>query len=176
MKFVLAFIFNLFILANLAFAATHPLTGSSIINQPTNGMALTQMGFSISSVPADWNFNKSLEEQTPTFELGQNTKTQLSFRLENVSTKTQLEAYVRQYLRDYNQYGLEVVSLQSHSKSPIPAIIVDLKQKNSANRSRQVFYYKPGKIVIATCSDESRIFDSTIETCNKILSTFKWRN
>lgn len=168
---------NLFslLLLKTALAATHPLTGSSIINQPLNGMAFTQMGFKLETVPLNWIYKKSISNEAQIIELGTEDKTLLSFRLENVSVKTQLEQYVRQYLRDYNQYGFEVTGLQSNSKSIIPSVVVDLEQKNKSAKSRQVFFFKQDKMIIATCADESVQYDKTIATCTQVLNSFKWR-
>jgi hypothetical protein len=162
-------------LGYLAFAAPHPLTGSSIVNDPTNSIAFTQMGFKLESIPPDWHYNKALDSTSTVIELAEGEKTLLSFRLENVSVKTQLETYVRQYLRDYNQYGFEVTSLQSHSKSYVPSVIVDLNQKNKTTKSRQVFFYHQDKMIIATCTDEATNFAKTVAICNQILGSFKWR-
>ena len=162
-------------LISRVYAAPHPLTGSSIFNHPTNGLALTQLGFKLEAIPEDWIYTKTLSSSGDLIEMGREQKTLLSFRTENVSLKTQLEAYVRQYLRDYNQYGFEVTGLQSHAKSYVPSVIVDLKQKNKKTRSRQVFFYKQDKVIIATCSDESSEFDRTVAICNQVLGTFRWR-
>lgn len=138
-------------------------------------MAFTQLGFSLNSVPESWSYTRSAESATPAIELGNNDQTLLSFRLETVTAKTKLETYVRQHLRDYNQYGFEVTGLQSHNKSTTPSVIVDLRQKNNNSRSRQVFFHKDDKLIIATCADTQQRFDQTLGVCNQILGTFKWR-
>ncbi len=171
---LLPLIFSLTVF-NSATAATHPLTGSSIINQASNSMVFTQMGFRLDTVPPEWNYNKSINMNSNSIELGLGNKTLLSFRSENVSIKTNLEQYVRQYLRDYNQYGFEVTSLQSNSKSAVASVIVDLNQKNKLNKSRQVFFYHQDKMIIATCADDAANFDKTIAICNQVLGSFKWR-
>lgn len=168
-------LFSLILLSSQLLASPHPLAGSSIINQASNSIVFSQMGFRLDSVPPNWVYKKSLNTTANSIEIGNDSKTLLSFRLENVSVKTQLETYVRQYLRDYNQYGFEVSSLQSHTKSHVPSVIVDLNQKNKATKSRQVFFYKDGKMVIATCADEFSQFEHTIVVCNQVLGSFKWR-
>ena len=159
----------------LVFAAPHPLTGSSIVNQPNNNLAFTQMGFKLNAVPEYWSFNKTLESSAKTLELGPANKTLLSLRFENVPAKTNLEQYVRRFLRDYNQYGFSVAGLQSIQTGKVPSVIVDLNQKNKTTRSRQVFFNRQNKMVIATCSDETLKFDATLALCNRILGTFEWR-
>jgi hypothetical protein len=159
----------------LANAATHPLTGSSIINNPSNALAFTQMGFKISGIPDFWKFNKTINSNSQTLEVGTSQKTIVSFRLDKVSAKTQIENYVRQYLKDYNQYGFEVAGLQSLSQNQNPVVVVDLNQKNKLSRTRQMFFHKDTKMVIATCSDESASFETTVKICNQIFSSFQWR-
>jgi len=160
---------------NLALAATHPLTGSSIINQPRNSAAFSQMGFELSSVPANWTYHTPIDRHIASLELGTDGKTLLSFKYTDVSIKTQLEPYVRKYLRDYNQYGFEITGLQSHAKAHVPTVIVDLKQKNKLNQSRQVFFYQQGKMITATCTDDPKNFEKTFAICNQILGSFKWK-
>lgn len=161
---------------NSALAAPHPLTGSSIVNNPTNSLAFSQMGFSLEGIPQYWTFNKALDTKAQMLEIGLPQRTLLSFRLENVNPKTSLEPYVRQYLRDYNQYGFEVAGLQSLKRNDVDFVIVDLNQKNKATKTRQLFFHNKEKMVIATCTDESARFDNTVKICNSILSTFKWKS
>lgn len=159
-------------------AATQPLTGSSLINQINSGVVLSQMGFDVKNFPPGWALKKPMNSDSSTVEIGSadsNSKALLSFRTENVNPKTDLEKYVRQYLRDYNQYGFEVVGLQSLKQSSNNSVVVDLNQKNKVTRSRQVFYMKNDKIVMATCLDDFDKFSKTILICNSVLNTFQWR-
>jgi hypothetical protein len=57
----------------------------------------------------------------------------------------------------------------------VPSVIVDLNRKNKTAKSRQVFYYKYDKIIIATCADDTAEFEKTIAICNQVLGSFKWR-
>jgi len=170
MKKIFVFIIGM-VSAASALASTHPLTGSSWINRPDNALAFSQMGFQVSGIPDYWQYHKNLESSGPLIEIGTPKKMLLSFRSEKVSAKTQLENYVRQYLKDYNQYGLEVTGLQSGNET----VTIDLNQKNKSSRSRQVFFHKDNKIVIATCTDDVANFESTFKACNQILNTFQWR-
>jgi hypothetical protein len=178
MRPILSFIFAAATIQH-TWAAVQPLTGSSIVNQIQSGAVLSQMGFDVKNFPSDWILKKPLNDDTAAaIEIGSsdtNSKSLLSFRTESVSAKTDLEKYVRQYLRDYNQYGFEVVGLQSLKQANSNSVIVDLNQKNKATRSRQVFYKKNDKIVMATCLDDYEQFSKTILVCNTVLNTFQWR-
>lgn len=177
MRLRLVFYLLLFLKLNVAFSAPHPLTGSSIVNSTQSNIVYSQLGFKIDLVPSGWVYRNGSEPNSKSIEMGPSDlkqKTTLSFRLENVSKKTNLEQYVRQYLRDYNQYGFEVTSLQSNKKNLIPTVVVDLTQKNKQTKSRQVFFNQNEKLIIASCIDDFESFDRTLANCNRILATFQW--
>lgn len=144
-----------------------------MINNPQNALAFAQMGFTVGDVPANWAYTKSIDSDANVIEIGQNQKSLLTFRLENVSAQAHLENYVRQFLRDYNQYGFEVGQLQSKNQGNL--VVVDLNQKNKTTRSRQVFFKKNNHVVIATCNDVTARFDQTLLVCNQILNRFQWK-
>lgn len=167
-----------FVVSKLCLASSLPLTGSSVMNQLQNGVVLSQLGFKVQNFPSNWELKKNNDPEVMSLEMGpleKKSKSILSFKTQTVSAKTDLEKYVRQYLRDYNQYGFEVTGLQSLKQTAINSVVVDLNQKNKASRSRQVFYKKDDKIVTATCIDDFESFSKTILTCNSILQTFQWR-
>ncbi len=174
---VLQAIFKFFFVLT-ASASPHPLTASSIINNTQTNIVYSQLGFQISSVPTGWIYKNISDLKSQSIELGPTdplAKSTLSFRVEAVGAKTNLEQYVRQYLRDYNQYGFEVTGLQSNKKNRTPSVIVDLTQKNKLTRSRQVFFLKNNKIVIATCLDSFENFEKLILSCNQILGAFEYK-
>jgi len=171
------FAFILLSAAQLVCAAPHPMAGSSVINTPNSNLAFSMMGFKVGQIPTDWTYKTGLDESNMAIEIGsrdEKSKAALNFHIENVAKKTSLEQYVRQYLRDYNQYGFEVVGLQSMKKNAIPSVVVDLTQKNKKTRSRQVFFIQDQKIVVASCLDQFENFDKTVYICNQILSSFQW--
>lgn len=158
-------------------ASPHTLAGSSIVNNPQMSIAFSQLGFKVSSIPAGWIYKIGIDSNSKSIDLGpsdQNLKSVISFRLENVLKKTNLEQYVRQYLRDYNQYGFEVTNLQSNKKNLVPSVIVDLTQKSKKTKSRQMFFIQNEKVIIASCIDDFDNFDKSVIGCNRILATFQW--
>lgn len=157
-----------------AVAAPHPASGSSLLNTVQNSVVFSQLGFDLKNIPHDWQLQSPLE--TSLLEIGPKDKTVLSFRTEPITTDINLEKYVRQYLRDYNQYGFEVMGLQSLAKTKNNTVVVDLIQKNKAVKSRQVFYKKNNEILLATCLDIFENFDRTINICNQVLNTLSWKN
>lgn len=170
--FILSFVFTTAILA-----APHPMAGSSVVNAPSSNIAFSMMGFRVGAIPSDWAYKSGFDDSAMAIEMGprnEKSKAALNFHIETVPKKTSLEQYVRQYLRDYNQYGFEVVGLQSMKKNTVPSVIVDLTQKNKKTRSRQVFFIQDQKVVVASCLDNFETFDKTVYTCNQILGSFQW--
>ena len=173
MKLLLVFL----IYSGMTYAAPHPLTGSSMINNTQSSLAYSMMGFNVGAIPPGWIYKAGAEDSSLSIQMGpadEKSKASLSFHLEKIAKKVSLEQYVRQYLRDYNQYGFEVTSLQSNKKNIVPSVIVDLTQKNKQTRSRQVFFLQNEKVIIASCLDDFDKFDKTANSCNQILGSFQW--
>lgn len=178
MKFALA----LLLTPLFSLAAPIPTTGSSMLNSPKWNTAFSQMGFSFKLVSDDWIFleNPISEHQPLNQEIDLGLKTlsesaRLSLKTEVLKTKVNLDNYARKYLRDYNQYGFEVLSTRSVKINNIPAVVVDLIQKNKATQSRQVFFNSDDKVLIASCIDKTETFSLTSNMCNQLLNQFIWR-
>lgn len=175
--FVMITSFSLFLFHCLAWSSPHPMAGSSVVNIPSTNLAFSMMGFKVGAIPGDWTYKTKVDNSNMAIEIGpqdEKSKAALNFHVENVTKKLSLEQYVRQHLRDYNQYGFEVVGLHSMKKATTPSVVVDLTQKNKQTRSRQVFFMQDQKIIVASCLDAFENFDNTVQTCNQILSSFQW--
>lgn len=163
-------------------AAPFPTTGSSMVNSPRWNTAFSQMGFSFKLVSDEWVFleNPSLARLPANQQIDMGFKTlsesaRLSLKTENYRGKVNLEAYAKKYLRDYNQYGFEVLSSKSLKINGIPAVVIDLMQKNKLTQSRQIFLGADEKITIASCIDKSELFTLTANMCNQLISHYNWR-
>lgn len=173
------------------YSAPHPGLGSSSVNLTKSASAFSQMGFGLKNIPHDWeydstlqtepNYNSSVDKHTSEQlqidlikkkENSTDSIARLSFKSESVNSKTDLQAYVRKFLRDYNQYGFDAYSLQAPTKG---SVVIDIYQKNKKTRSRQAFYKKNSQIIIATCIDEYDGFDKTLAECNQILNSIVWK-
>lgn len=168
-KFILTFI-----LSSVSVAAPHPTTSASITNHVQSGI-YSQLGFGLGPIQNGWIFVDSETSQKEQLSL-KNKSARLQFTSEKIKNGTDLELYVKKYLRDYNQFGFEIIGLQSikNSKGRPTSVILDIKQKNQKTQARQVFYQNEKKLVIATCTDSFDQFDFTLKDCNKILSSLYW--
>jgi hypothetical protein len=176
-------IFSLFLFFQVqSFSAPHPGVGSSVLNTLQNGSLFSQMGFKLNTVPVGWNLVASEKSDTSKelqidlgkkFSITNDHLGRISFKSETTQKKVDLESYVKKYLRDYNQFGFEVSSLQSMREKN--SVIVDINQKNKKTRSRQMFFQNGTRIVTATCVDEFENFDQTIKDCNLVFGGLGWK-
>ena len=178
MRFILlTFLFPLF-----THAAPFPTTGSSAVNSPKWNTAFSQMGFSFKLVSDEWVFleNPSQNRLPANQQIDMGFKTlsesaRLSLKTETYRGKVNLEAYAKKYLRDYNQYGFEVISSRSIKINGVPAVVIDLMQKNKLTQSRQIFLGADEKITIASCIDKTEMFSLTSNMCNQLINNYNWR-
>lgn len=176
--------FFLFVLGLPLFtlAAPLPTTGSSAVNSPKWNTAFSQMGFSFKLVSDEWVYLENpAQTRLPAnqqIDMGFKTLSEsarLSLKTENYLGKVNLESYAKKYLRDYNQYGFEVLSSKSVKINNIPAVVIDLIQKNKLTQSRQIFLSADNKITIASCIDRADYFTMTSSMCNQLLNNYNWR-
>ena len=175
MKSALALLF----LSSLAFAAPHPTTSSSLVNQPSSGVVFSQFGFKLNYMPSNWHLTENTTSENNSSQKQIDLKNQtarMSFNYDETKNNVDLETYVRRFLRDYNQFGFEVSGLQSvkNTANKVTSVILDINQKNQKTKSRQVFFQNGKKIVTATCIDDIETFDQSTKDCNKILGSFYW--
>lgn len=175
-------IFALTVTVSVSVSAPLPTTGSSVLNSPRWTTAFSQMGFSFKLVADEWVFlENSMQAQSPAqqqIDLGFKTLSdtaRLSLKTENYKGQVHLESYAKKYLRDYNQYGFEVISTQSMKINNQTVLVVDLMQKNKKTQSRQIFMSAKNKVTIASCIDKTETFSLTSSMCNQLLNQYQWR-
>lgn len=180
------YLFLVLLIPFFAKAAPLPTTGSSAVNSPKWNTAFSQMGFSFGLVSDEWLYlNNPMDDHQPRnqqIDLGFKTLSEtarLSLKSETLKSKINLESYVKKYLRDYNQYGFEVLTTKSLKMNNSPVVVVDLIQKNKATQSRQVFFSSQDKtdnrITVASCLDKTETFSLTSSMCNQLLDKYNWR-
>lgn len=162
--------------------APFPTTGSSIVNSPKWNTAFSQMGFAFKLVSNEWVYleNPSQKQQSSQSQIDMGLKTlsesaRLSLKTEMYKSKINLESYAKKYLRDYNQYGFEVISSKTIMLNNNPAIVIDLVQKNKSTQSRQFFISAGNKITVASCIDKTDVFTLTSNMCQQLFNTYQWR-
>lgn len=161
-----------------SFATPFPGMGSSVLVQPESGVYLASRGYTINIAGSNW-----LPQQADPREIGMDglslkqeaQSVSLTLKLESYPEKTQFEQYAKKWMKEYSQYGFEVLGYKQIKLNGNDTLYVDLIHKNSDQQLRQVLIRDPQKkVAIFTCKDQRSHFESKLAECNKIVSSFKW--
>jgi len=171
---------EILIFSMTAGAAPFPVTSSSVLTDPALGLFYRPHGFSLKAAGTSWNLNP--EENESIFQSFKykpkdksfSTLAQLSLRLDQISSKQNLDSYAKKWMREYPQYGFEILGTKTLNLGGGHALLVDLYQKGKNQQLRQLILQKDQKIVIMTCSDEITSFKKTLAHCNQLMNSFQW--
>ena len=182
MKFIV-FGFLMLLIQLIVEAAPLPAMGSSFLNKSENSSVFSSFNFELKKMNKDWYYvnpttasDLAVNEQ---IDLKHAKLKTLRMSLKKIETKLTLDAYVKKSIRDYNQYGFTVLSSQQAMINNIPAIVIDLIQKNNQTQSRQVFLQKiantDSQIIMASCLDQTSAFAESVKGCNAAINSFTWK-
>lgn len=170
--------FILLILPIFSQAAPYPGMGSSILADSRKGYSYLHKGFFLSTEGTTWkaqvNDDKNIFDSIRFADPDKNLGGSLSVRTDQLSKDVSLEIYTRRWMRDYPNYGFEVLKAQTITLDNSPALIVDLQSRSKSKQIRQAIFQKNNKLVIFTCLDNKESFAKSIRDCNQIIQSFKW--
>lgn len=160
-------------ISTISFAAPHPTTGLSLINRISKGHVFSQFGFQLKGqVELPWILENS-ENENKEFNLLYGSG-RMNIRSELVSSKMQLDNYIKKYLKDYNLYGFTVSKIQNGADETTPQITLEIDQKNKKNKIKQVFILKNQRVLTMTCSDDDESFERTSHLCQRFIDEIQW--
>lgn len=165
------------LLASQAFAAPHPATSTSALTSPEKGLYFLHKGFSLKTEGSKWvpvaNVDTLLD--TVRFASPENSKTgSLSIRTDKVAKDASLDLYTRKWMRDYPNYGFEVLATKKFTLNGSPALLVDMLSRSKNKQIRQVVLKNEDRVAIMTCLDDKESFSSSLVQCNQIMKSFTW--
>ncbi len=178
MKAVFAFCF---LITSLVSAAPHPVTTSSLLTDPEKGFSFRSYGFVLPLEKVSWrpvqresdslfaeiSFRKKDDkDKTPTY--------QVSLRMDELSKPQGIETYAKKWMRDYPQYGFEILGTKAFAQGKGQGIVVDLFHRPNNKQLRQVILLQNKKVVILTCSDDRPKFSEVLTACNQLVKNFTW--
>lgn len=170
--------FLVFILPFYLKAAPFPVTATSIATDPSEGKFLEPHGFKMKIDNLDWTAvsdSSSSIFQTFRYTPKNRTGAQLTIRTDELGQQKNLDVYSRKWMKEYPQYGFEILTTKPLQLGGGDALLVDLVHKAKNQQIRQLVLHKDKKIVILTCLDEIGKFRQTVDDCNKIMSSFYWK-
>lgn len=191
MKWTCALLLTLYsFFASHLFAAPFPGMGSSILVSSEVGAFLTIHGYSLSTQGTDWvptsRDEPGIEEnklQALHFRLSSHSSSlsnlekdsaTLGLSLDEMATPLRLEQYAKRWIREYGQFGFEILGSQSLLLGGQESIVLDLFHKVKNQQLRQVLIKNQKKVAVFTCRDQKENFSTTLPICNRVIKSFRW--
>lgn len=177
--FMMIKVFSLFlIIANLAQSAPFPVSSTSLITDPEEGKFFANHGFRFNTSKLNWTIvpdtNASIFE-TFKFTSKSNTSAQLTLRKDDLGNHKNLETYAKKWMKEYPQYGFEILATKNMVLGGGDALLVDFIHRTKGQQIRQLVLQKNKKVVIMTCLDDVQKFRTTVTECNQMMTSFSWQ-
>jgi hypothetical protein len=180
MRVIIFLLFAICLVSSETYAAPYPAAGSSALVSIDKGLFLLTKGFSVRAKSPEWALQNSGDnEETAIYRLQRkNSDTAiLALRSEVLKTELSLEAYAKRWMKDYTNYGFDLLGTKPFRQNQQSrGLVVDLFHKKSDQQLRQVLFMRGKRVVIFTCKDTKKNFTSTLESCNEVAKSFQWSN
>lgn len=159
-------------------AAPHPATSSSALTDPAKGLFFKPLSFEISKLSADLipaPKPADLTADSVQFTVKNSPSASFSVRIDALDEDVSLETYARRWMREYPNYGFEVLGTRALNFKGGRALVVDMTQQKKNQQLRQVVLRKDRRVAIITCFEAKARFKDILSTCNSIAQGFSWR-
>ncbi|MBL7554910.1 MAG: hypothetical protein JNM24_03740 [Bdellovibrionaceae bacterium] len=161
-----------------SWSAPFPVSGTSLMTDPEEGRFLEPHGFRLKTTNLKWTpvpDEKTSIFQTFRFAPVNNQTAQLTVRKDELGQQKNLEVYAKKWMREYPQYGFEILTTKNMQLGGGDALLIDLVHRAKSQQIRQLVLHKNKKVVILTCLDEISKFRSTVSECNQMMTSFSWK-
>ncbi|HPI40122.1 MAG TPA: hypothetical protein PLJ21_04915 [Pseudobdellovibrionaceae bacterium] len=170
---------SLFTVFSTAFAAPHPGAVGSALFDRSNGMSFSNKGFILPSEGTQWRLVDSdrfelVSEKIKADKTTETLTTVLTIHTEELKKKQDIEQYSKQWLKEYSQFGFELLGTKPIGDTRFPALLVDLYHRKSDKQIRQVIRLNEKKVAILTCSHQRQGFSEILSQCNQLMEKFSW--
>ncbi|PIS09753.1 MAG: hypothetical protein COT73_13000 [Bdellovibrio sp. CG10_big_fil_rev_8_21_14_0_10_47_8] len=182
-------LFALLLIKSVGYASPMPATGSSALVAPQNGLFLAIRGFELKTEKTNWIFatpktvkfqNQDSDNKEPWTDLElrmikPDVATASFFvKTDVLKADLSLENYAKRWMKDYPQYGFEILGTRAFSQNSTRGLLIDLFHRKSNEQVRQVLFLKDRQAVIMTCKDTKTSFNKTLSDCNQVVKSFAW--
>lgn len=164
-----------------AFATPYPGMGTSVLVDPQLGLFLTSRGYQVKTEGTQWiavaDPEQSLLESVH-YQLkiadNKTSSASLALKIDEMGSAQKLDQYAKKWIKEYSQFGFEILGSQNTQISGQNSLVIDLIQKNQTQQIRQVLIQNKQKIAIFTCRDQKAEFTKTLPACNQVMRSFRW--
>lgn len=168
----------LFFLCSNVFASPSPATSTSIITDLSKGYFLSYQGIDIRLDQSAWNIKPGSKPLNYSFSLKQEDPKftgEFSLKLFDQTKKNTIEANTKKWLKEYAQFGFEVLGTKTFTQNSEKGVVIDLFQAASIKQTRQIIFQNEKWMAIFTCQDSEKSFKSTLNLCNDLVKNFGWK-
>jgi hypothetical protein len=166
---------------SVSLASPFPGTASSALVSPESGLFYTLRGFHLKA-QANWILENSDSKETAdashefsVFYIHPDFKNaRLSVQTDTLKSDTTLETYTKKWMKDYSNYGFDVLGAKTFQTVNAKGLVVDLHHKKKETQLRQVIFLKDKTAVILTCLDQTKTFAKSLVGCNQLVRSFQW--
>lgn len=153
--------------------------------QPQKGLFWLRKGFVLPTEGTIWHV-EALEGQANLEKEAQGLLTSVSYssnvflqarftvNVENIKGASTVEAYSKRWVKEYYQYGFDLLKTKPIKINEEPAIVYDLKARQKTVQIRQVVLLKNKVAVTLTCTDDTKTFARSVIECDKMIQKFRW--
>jgi hypothetical protein len=172
-------LFFSFAIPSMLYAAPHPGMGSSRLVAPELGLFWKRQGFQLQTGASGWELASPMGDSVDNKvryvrPAGESEIASMAVQIETLKSELTLENYAKKWMRDYVNYGFDVLGTQAFTQNKAKGLVVDLIHKKTDQQLRQILFLKNKKVVILTCRDFHKTFQQTLIGCNHISRTFEW--
>jgi hypothetical protein len=148
----------------------------------SHGLYVSSEGFELNPAKTEWIKSTSpvdLENKIEALFRMKNEKAlsqpTFTIRIDKDTPYKTLKGYSKKWLKNYGQFGLEVLGHQYFkNKKNQSGFVIDIANSTSHKKLRQVIFFKNAKAVILTCMDQKDSFKTSLKSCNDLIKTFSW--
>jgi hypothetical protein len=173
-------IFALLAGLSIAHAAPIPMTSSSKAVSPLWGMFRSELGFRVDGRDSGWKISEGPEDNEKMLAIfkgpseGREKPPIFTVRVDQNNSKQKSKDYVKSWLLFYDRLGIQVLGHQPFNHNGENGYVLDLLNTNLKTQSRQALYFRGTQVVVLTCSDETKVFNTSLPVCNKLIKSFNW--
>ncbi len=168
-------LFGLLLMSSASYAAPHPAVGSSALSSLEKGLFWHRAGFSLQASEKEWMAAESSTQETEVILKARSSGTQkLAIKLDELKQDLSIENYAKKWMKDYSNYGFEVLGSQPFQLGEQRGLVIDLEHKRNFQQVRQVLFLRSKKAVLFTCMDDRKKFSSSLQLCNRVIQSFLW--
>lgn len=164
----------------MAHAAPIPGTSSSLLVSEKPNLFRSSHGFQVHAADTSWSIHtsqtnsKNLETIYKSPKLSEGLQASLTVRVDKRPPRLGFKQYLKKAMRDYTRLGMEILKARPVKINNLTAFLVDAVGHGKQKQIRQLVFGKGQTMVILTCRDHRKNFQSSVKECNEIFKSFQW--